>query len=99
MITLKLYFIRIFWICVTSLVFLMCGYQTHQLFNNWMESHIITILSESNNNLTASDSHVPFPGITICSDLQLQNLENIKIKNKTLNKYILYKLMLKYYNI
>lgn len=68
-----------------SLVFLMCGYQTYGLYNNWMESHITTILSESNEQFTALD-YVPFPGITICSDLQLQNLENKTINNQTLNK-------------
>lgn len=67
-----------------SLVFLMCGYQTYQLYNNWMQSHIITILSESNEELTASD-YVPFPGITICSELQLKNLEDKTINNQTLN--------------
>lgn len=69
-----------------SLVFLTCGYQTRQLYNNWMESNIITILSEDSRYLTAS-SYVPFPGITMCSDLQLQNLQNKNMsENQTLNK-------------
>jgi len=78
-----MFLIRIFWILVTSLVFIMCGCQIHQLFNNWMESHIKTILSESKRYSEDFDFHVPFPGITICSESQLQNLEYITIKNKT----------------
>lgn len=68
-----------------SLVFLMCGYQTYQLYNNWMENNIITILSEDSKYLTAS-SYIPFPAITICSDLQLQNLHNITSENQTDDK-------------
>lgn len=68
-----------------SLVFLMCGYQTCQLYNNWMENNIMTILSEDSKYLTAS-RNIPFPAITICSDLQLQNLQNKMFENQTLDK-------------
>ncbi|KAE9532798.1 hypothetical protein AGLY_009879, partial [Aphis glycines] len=80
------YLERIFWICVISLVFLMCGYQIQQLYNNWMESGIISILNESSRHFSVLNDDVPFPGITICSDLQLQNLDNLTIINQTLNK-------------
>lgn len=71
-----------------SLVFLICGYQIYQLLNNWMESQIITSLSESNNKYLTASEYVPFPGFTICSDLQLQHLEKRTIKNnQTLDKY------------
>ncbi|VVC29438.1 Epithelial sodium channel, partial [Cinara cedri] len=83
------YLERIFWICVMSSVFLICGYQIHQLLNSWMESQIITTLSESNKYSLSASDYVPFPGITICSDLQLQYLEKKKtIVNQTLhNEY------------
>jgi len=64
----------------------MCGYQIQQLYNNWMESGIISILNESSRHFSVLNDDVPFPGITICSDLQLQNLENLTIINQTLNK-------------
>lgn len=75
-----------FWICIMLLVVIVCGYQTNQLYNNWMESNIITVLGE-NNKFTASN-YVPFPGITICSDLQLQNLQNKILENQTFYKYV-----------
>lgn len=66
------------------LVFLLCGYQIRQLFKNWTEHHITTILDEGYNYITLRD--VPFPAVTICSDLQLQNIDNIEIKNQSLFK-------------
>lgn len=82
------YLFRIFWICVTLLVFLMCGYQIKKLYNNWMESDIITKLSENTENgYLTSTYDVPFAGITICSDLQLKNLENRTVKDQMFNKY------------
>jgi hypothetical protein len=51
-----------------------------------MESEIITLLRESN-ELHLTHSEIPFPGITLCSDLQLQNLEHKTINNKTLKEY------------
>ncbi|XP_060863036.1 pickpocket protein 28-like [Metopolophium dirhodum] len=64
----------------------MCGCQIQQLYNNWMEGDIMTILNESNRNVSALND-VPFPGITICSDLQLQNLDNnLTILNQTLDR-------------
>jgi len=61
----------------------MCGYQIRQLFHNWMESHITSVPNKSDRYSEDLDFHMPFPGITICSDSQLQNLEYISIKNKT----------------
>lgn len=50
-----------------------------------MESDIITKLSENSYSLY----DVPFAGITICSDLQLKNLENRTVKDQMFNKYSL----------
>ncbi|XP_025196558.1 pickpocket protein 28-like [Melanaphis sacchari] len=80
------YLERIFWICVISLVFLMCGYQIKQLYNNWMEGSIIIILNESIRHFSVLNDDVPFPAITICSGLQLQNLDNLTIVNQTFNR-------------
>jgi len=53
-----------------------------------MEGDIMTILNESNRNFSALND-VPFPGITVCSDLQLQNLDNnLTILNQTLDRYV-----------
>lgn len=68
------------------LVFIICGYQIPQLLNNWMESKIITLLNV-NNEFIKSTNFVPFPGITICSDLQLQYLEKRIIDNQISDKY------------
>lgn len=53
-----------------------------------MESDIITKLSENTENgYLTSTYDVPFAGITICSDLQLKNLENRTFKDQMFNKY------------
>lgn len=66
----------------------MCGYQIQQLYNNWMEGDITTILNESNRHFSSLND-VPFPGITVCSDMQLQNLDNnLTILNQTLDKLV-----------
>lgn len=52
-----------------------------------MESEIITVLRESNKLHLTHPEIIPFPGITLCSDLQLQSLEHKTINNKTLNEY------------
>lgn len=68
-----------------TLVFLICGYQIRQLFNNWMENNITSTVDESYNYMSLRD--VPFPAITICSDIQLQNIEKHTITNQSIYKY------------
>lgn len=51
-----------------------------------MESEIITILRESNKLHLTPTEIIPFPGITLCSDLQLQNLQHKTVNNQTLNE-------------
>ncbi|XP_050441987.1 pickpocket protein 28-like isoform X2 [Adelges cooleyi] len=71
---------RLFWLCVMSLVLFLSGTQIYLLFKNWMKNRMIMTLD----NPKFSVWHFPFPAITFCSDIQLQDLNNRTYKDENL---------------
>ncbi|XP_050536569.1 pickpocket protein 28-like isoform X2 [Daktulosphaira vitifoliae] len=54
-----------------SLVLYFCGAEIIVLFNNWKSNNMVLTLEDLKYNVW----DIPFPAITFCSDIQLQNLD------------------------
>ena len=81
-------YVRLFWILVVTLGFIMSGYIIHQSFQAWNESPIKTTIE------TRPITEITFPKITVCppkntlTDLNyhLMMAENMTLQNETRNE-------------
>merc|ERR1712241_550164 len=81
-------YVRLFWILVVTLGFIMSGYIIHQSFQAWNESPIKTTIE------TRPITEITFPKITVCppkntlTDLNyhLMMAENMTLQNATRNE-------------